>query len=197
MYKVRLFNKLIGEFTNVAFSSDLHLKHDLILKHRYFSTSDTMADTIYVNFYEHLEETDLLVLLGDHIMGENKNYEEVLETLGRTKENTIFLIGNHDNRNKMKEQLIYVFDYLEMKVDKTKLVLSHFPIFHWNYQNTGSLHLHGHTHNYESPTLKEMHTYKCMDVGLDSAFHLFNMYRPFYLDEVKEILKNNKICERH
>lgn len=47
--------------------------------------------------------------------------------------------------------------------------MCHFPIAEWNACHWGSIHLHGHLHGIEKPMIKELHKYKCFDVGVDAT----------------------------
>ena len=147
-----------------------------------------------------VDKNDLLVLLGDTMMGE-KNYLEFTNSL--KCENIILVSGNHCNRNKLidcqfnSEKNVIVSDYLELIIDKQIICCSHYPSFHWNYQDDSSFMLHGHCHGDESDVLKEIHEYKSMDVGIDSYYNMFGEYSIFAYKEICEILKDKKIIERH
>jgi calcineurin-like phosphoesterase family protein len=183
------------------FSSDLHLDHDVIIKFgRKFDTLAHMNDHILYEINRLVRKDDMLVLLGDTMMGE-KDYSKFLNSL--ICENVILLVGNHCSRSKLlsalreNDKLVYLGEYLELNVDKQIICCSHFPMFNFNYQDDGAIMVHGHTHGDESDILKQIHEYKCMDVGIDSYYNMFGEYSVFSFEQICEILKDKKIIRRH
>lgn len=195
------FPKQTYQFNQVFFSSDLHIGHESVIKFgRKFESLPMMNHHILSEINRLVKEDDLLVLLGDTMMGE-KDYINFLNLLKCN--NIILLIGNHCNRGKLQnallecDKLIYLGDYLELNIDKQIICCSHFPMFNWNYQDDGSFHLHGHLHADENPIVKQIHEYKSMDVGIDNYHKMFGEYSLFNFEEIKEILKNKLIIGRH
>ena len=195
------FPKQTYQFNQVFFSSDLHIGHESVIKFgRKFESLPMMNHHILSEINRLVKEDDLLVLLGDTMMGE-KDYINFLNLLKCN--NIILLIGNHCNRGKLQnallecDKLIYLGDYLELNIDKQIVCCSHFPMFNWNYQDDGSFHLHGHLHADENPIVKQIHEYKSMDVGIDNYHKMFGEYSLFNFEEIKEILKNKLIIGRH
>jgi calcineurin-like phosphoesterase family protein len=195
------FPKQTYNFNQVFFSSDLHIGHEAVIKFgRNFESLPMMNHHILTEINKLVKEDDLLVLLGDTMMGE-KDYITFLNLLKCN--NVILLIGNHCNRGKLQsvllecDKLIYLGDYLELSIDKQIVCCSHFPMFNWNYQDDGSLHLHGHLHADENPIMKQIHEYKSMDVGIDSYYKKFGEYSLFTFQQVRELLKDKLIIGRH
>jgi calcineurin-like phosphoesterase family protein len=195
------FPKQTYQFNQIFFSSDLHIGHESVIKFgRQFKSLPMMNHHILSEINRLVKEDDLLVLLGDTMMGE-KDYINFLNLLKCN--NIILLIGNHCNRGKLQnallecDKLIYLGDYLELNIDKQIVCCSHFPMFNWNYQDDGSFHLHGHLHADENPIVKQIHEYKSMDVGIDNYHKMFGEYSLFNFEEIKEILKNKLIIGRH
>jgi len=195
------FPKQTYQFNQIFFSSDLHIGHESVIKFgRKFESLPMMNHHILSEINRLVKEDDLLVLLGDTMMGE-KDYINFLNLLKCN--NIILLIGNHCNRGKLQnallecDKLIYLGDYLELNIDKQIICCSHFPMFNWNYQDDGSFHLHGHLHADENPIVKQIHEYKSMDVGIDNYHKMFGEYSLFNFEEIKEILKNKLIIGRH
>lgn len=195
------FPKQTYEFPNVFFSSDLHLGHEAVIKFgRKFSTLPMMNYHIINEINRLVKKDDLLVLLGDTMMGE-KDYVSFLNVLNC--DNVILLVGNHCNRGKLQstlmecDKLIYVSDYLELKIEKQIICCSHFPMFNWNYQDDGSFHLHGHLHADENPIIKQIHQYKSMDVGIDNYYKIFEEYSLFSFEQIHQLLKDKLIIGRH
>jgi len=161
---LNIFPKQTYNFDNVYFSSDLHLNHEAVIKYgRKFDNISHMNDHIILEINRLVRKNDLLVLMGDTLMGE-KDYERFLNSL--VCENVILIIGNHCNRGKLlstltkSDKLIFCGDYLELNIERQIICCSHFPMFNWNYQDDGSFHLHGHLHGDENQVIKEIHKYK-------------------------------------
>lgn len=195
------YPKTTLEVNQVFFSSDLHLDHEAVIKFgRQFNSVSTMNFHIINEINKLVKEDDLLVLLGDTMMGE-KDYIEFLKLL--YCKNVILLVGNHCNRGKLLgaltecNNLIYVGDYLELTIEKQIVCCSHFPMFNWNYQDDGSFHLHGHLHADENLIVEMIHQYKSMDVGIDNYHKIFGKYSIFSFQEIKDLLKNKLIIGRH
>lgn len=197
------FPKQTIEVDNVFFSSDLHLDHQAVIDFgRNFYSLEWMNEYIINEINAKVGKNDLLVLLGDTMMAE-KHYAKFLDVI--ICENVIILFGNHCNIGKLKkiesdyqfEKLLYIGYYLELNIDKQIICCSHYPMFNWNYQDEGSISLHGHLHADESEVVKEIHKYKSMDVGIDNYYKMFGEYSIFSFAEIKEILKNKLIIGRH
>jgi|GEM_PF-4561943 len=197
------FPKRTIEVENVFFSSDLHLDHQAVIDFgRNFDNLLEMNVIIIDEINAKVGKNDLLVLLGDTMMGE-KHYARFLDNIDC--ENVIMLFGNHCNIGKLKkiesdyqfEKLLYIGYYLELNIDKQIICCSHYPMFNWNYQDDGSISLHGHLHADESDVAKEIHKYKSMDVGIDNYYKMFGEYSIFSFAEIKETLKDKLIIGRH
>jgi calcineurin-like phosphoesterase family protein len=195
------FPKQTYNFNQVFFSSDLHIGHEVVIKFgRKFESLPMMNHHILTEINKLVKEDDLLVLLGDTMMGE-KDYITFLSLLKCN--NVILLVGNHCNRGKLQsallecDKIIYLGDYLELNIDKQIVCCSHFPMFNWNYQDDGSFHLHGHLHADENPIVKQIHQYRSMDVGIDSYYKKFGEYSLFTFQQVRELLKDKLIIGRH
>lgn len=91
----------------------------------------------------------------------------------------------------------YVGYYVELIISGQIICCSHYPMFHWNYQDDGAFMLHGHLHSDESEILKYIHEYRCIDVGIDNFYKLFGVYSVFSYDVIKDLLIGRKIIGRH
>lgn len=72
--------------------------------------------------------------------------------------------------------------YLELNINKTKIVMSHFSMKVWNKSHKGSIHLYGHSHG-SLPGIG-----KSMDIGVDT-----NNLFPYHLDEILNIMSKKDI----
>ena len=131
-----------------------------------------------------------------------KNYTNFLNKL--KCQNIILLAGNHCNRRNMYgsfielDQLISVNDYIEIEIDNQLIVCSHYPMFNWNYQEKGSINLHGHLHgNTTNLIMQLIKLHKSLDVGIDNYFNIYGSYSLFSIEQINEILKDKTITNRH
>ena len=156
-------------------TSDLHFGHKNIIKYenRPFNKIEEMDKAIIDLWNETINDEDLIYILGDFSWYKGEKTNEILKTL---KGNKILIIGNHDenflkdkkfNRNLFKE----ICYYKELKINKTKIILFHYPIIDWNGKNNGSIHLYGHVHTMINKDTEYMNNlqkeYNCFNVGID------------------------------
>lgn len=125
-------------------------------------------------------------------------YDEIAEYVSALNGQKFFIKGNHDrtkNLDKLKADGLIQnwYDYKEIKIGETKVILFHFPIAAWHQQHRGSIALHGHTHG--SFTGKG----KILDVGLDSAFNIIGEHTFFREEDIKSYvgLKNLYVADHH
>ncbi len=130
-----------------------------------------------------LKYKDLWLLVGNHNSGQKNGYFAVLEEqygkdfIDRRQE--IYPLNCQIDTNK---QIHFLPSYAEIIINKTPIVLSHFPLAVHNYQKEKSLMLCGHSHSSYPLTNKNTGQGYRLDVGYDS-FH-----RTISLTEIKEIL---------
>ncbi len=155
--------------TKIWFSSDWHLFHENIIKYskRPFTNVAEMNNKIVENWNSLVSENDICFFLGDFAFPKSKEQEKELARIvnslkGREKH---FINGNHDKKLKtyIKQCFTSISDYLELEVNDTDIVMSHYPFLSWNKSFYGSWMLHGHCHG----TLKEDPHMKRVDVGID------------------------------
>jgi len=193
------FPKKTIHVDDVFFSSDLHLYHQAVIDFgREFKDIPNMNYEIVTEINRLVGKNCLLVLMGDTMMGE-KDYGMLLDSL--ICENIIILYGNHCNMGKLlntkSDKLLYVGHYLELVCQGQIFCCQHYPSFNWNYQDDGSIALHGHLHADENVVVKEMHKYKCMDVGIDNYHKMYGKYSVFSIEQVQELLKDKLVIGRH
>lgn len=154
---------------DIWITSDLHFDHGNILKFcpktRPFKSKDQMNETLIREWNSKVKPEDYIIHLGDFCF---KGAEVTGGFLKRLNGNKIMILGNHCKslRNGIpvgEHNIIWKGDYLELQVDKQKVVLSHYPMLTWNQAGRGSIQLFGHTHG----SLPEQKG-RQMDVGYDS-----------------------------
>jgi calcineurin-like phosphoesterase family protein len=178
---------------NMYFTSDMHFGHKNIIKfsNRPYSDVIEMREMLIQNWNSVVKrKSDVVYVLGDFSFLSVNNTIEILERLNGQKH---LIMGNHDNhkfRNQLKEHLIWVKDYMTIKIppiteyrggrDYSKAVLFHYPIASWEQVHHGAIHLHGHSHgNFTDP-----HNRRTMDVGVDT-----NNYFPYSMDQIEAVMK--------
>lgn len=162
----------------IHFTSDTHFFHENIIAfcNRPFKCAEHMNEELVDNWNKQVGPKDEVYHLGDVSFGRNDLTKQILDRLnGR-----IYLIqGNHDHglAKQMAYRFEWVKDYYELKWQKYKFVLCHFPFAVWNESHRGSFHLHGHSHG----TLKNLG--RRMDVGVDPMG-----YSPIRIETVTKLL---------
>lgn len=117
-----------------------HFGHSNILKlaSRPFNSVEEMNEVLIENWNSTVNKNDTVYHLGDFSYkgGNTLQYSRKLNG------NIIYLQGNHDFKN-------WGQNYLELNINKVKVVLMHYPIEEWNGWFRPSIHLHCHTHKRE------------------------------------------------
>lgn len=172
----------------IYFTSDLHLDHTNILKleNRPFRSLDEMVCALRDNWNKTVRDKDTVYVLGDVCLG--KSGEAAYDFFSSVKGEKILVKGNHDQFLKDKnydwnEVFSQISDYIELKYQKTRYVLFHYPIYEWRgHCKKNSIHLHGHIHS--SPCDKplcETFSRQMYDVGVDN-----NGFRPVSIEYVTQ-----------
>ena len=154
--------------SKIFFTSDLHFGHKNILKYcaRPFDDVEAMDAYLIKQWNSVVERGDRVYVLGDISLSYLPDRAaSILKSLNGQK----FLIaGNHDKRPRtssdFQECFVWIKDYATLKVDKQKIVMSHYPMLTWDGKQYGSWMLHGHCHGSLDEDLNALR----MDVGVDS-----------------------------
>jgi len=166
------------------FTSDTHYFHNNIIKYseRPFENVEEMNEALVQNWNNLVSVKDTVWHLGDVSFGSEEDTVNLMRRLNGTKH---LLFGNHDDDRWNWEKIFKsVQHYKEMKLNKHKLIMFHYPILSWNGGHRGSWHLHGHCHsnldNHNKGNTR-------LDVGVDG-----HNYKPINFDRIFEILNDNK-----
>lgn len=166
----------------IYFTSDWHVGHANIIKfcERPFKDVDEMHEALVDNYNSVVTDKDEVWFLGDLVY---RCTNEQIKLYKHLKGHKHVVWGNHDKRYRalLERYFESAQDYKELKHDKIKMILMHFPIHSWNGMRKGSWHLHGHTHN----TLPFNSKLKRLDVGVDAHNFLpvsFEQIRKTMLD---------------
>lgn len=187
--------------------SDIHLFCKGILVKdsfvdRPFVTLEEAHETIKKNWNNTVTNGDHVYILGDN---SRRGYNEGLVSFfSQLKGNLHLIRGNHDDLSdlRMQKQFVEICDYKEISDSfdgkSYKLVLCHYPIFAWNGQNRGAIHLYGHCHDdfddaiYQKVIAELNNAYKERDGDKYIEFHAFNVgcmhwnYKPVTLKQILE-----------
>jgi calcineurin-like phosphoesterase family protein len=153
-------------------TSDLHFFHKNILKFntdtrvQFGSTVEEMNEGMITAWNNTVTELDTVYILGDISFSSAK---KTAETVNRLNGKKILVAGNHD-KSLLEYEIVRncfasVHDYLEIKVNGTKVVLFHYPIYEFNMQHHGAVHCHGHVHGNKTGLEK----YRVRDAGVDAT----------------------------
>lgn len=179
------------DIDNTFITSDTHFWHKNILKYsgetRPFESVEEMNEAIIERWNKVVHPNSDVLHLGDFAFA---NRDKTVEVLKRLNGNIHYIYGNHDRvmrEAEVQRYLASVDHYREIKVGKTMICLSHYPIFEWNKAQYGSLHCHGHLHSTRIVG-------RSMDVGIDSRGGKCD---PWSIREVIETLKSQPIVSHY
>lgn len=104
-------------------------------------------------------------------------------------------VGGHDKLTiapaMAKELFSSVNYYKHISIGKQEIIMSHYAFRVWNRSHHGSIHLYGHSH--DSLDRDGTEWGKSMDVGIDSAYRRFGVYRPFSEAEIMDIMAKRPV----
>ncbi len=175
---------------NIWVSSDPHYNHRNICRGvstwesgtRDYDDMESMNNKLVENINKSINHNDILFCLGDWSFGGRGSVSEFRSQIDC--KNIHLILGNHDKHISM-DGFRSVNNYLEIKIDGIKMVLSHYPIASWNGLKRGSIHLFGHCH---LPTEHKLREGKSMDVGFDG-----NNMMPYSMKEIISIMNTQPI----
>lgn len=188
--------------------SDMHFFHESLntqMDNRGFASVEDMHEYMIKQWNNKVRRGDDVVILGDFSMGKGVETNEILQRLNGAK----YLIeGNHDkflNDRKFDKTLFrWIKPYEELKDNKRKIIISHYPIMFYNGQNRvdsegnpRAYMLYGHVHNsYDEYLIDRFQTEirktmrptfggdeKPIPCHMINCFCMFSDYTPLSLDE--------------
>lgn len=165
-----------------VFTSDLHFFHKNICK---FSgrpwTYEENTDKLIEIWNDNVKPGDTCWHLGDFFFcsASDRGADQAVEVLNQLNGEIRCIQGNHDNSklwkkifDRLPEDTYITLDKMkEIKLNKVKIVMNHYPMVVWNQSHRGSIQLHGHCHG-------SLHNFgKSIDVGLDGALERLGDWR--------------------
>lgn len=193
--------------------ADLHFFHETLnekMDKRGFGSAGEMNEYMIRQWNGRVRKNDDVVILGDFSVGKGTETNQVLERLNGSK----YLIkGNHDrfleDRHFNPKLFHWIKPYEELKDNKRKVILSHYPIFCYNGQyrldkdgNPKCYMLFGHVHRtfddelvgkfiditrHTSVILSSEETERNIPCQMINCFCMFSDYVPLTLDEWIEV----------
>lgn len=189
--------------------SDLHFCHERLnnqMDHRGFLNADEMNAFMIHQWNRRVRDKDEVVVIGDLSLGSGEETNVILRQL---KGRICLVEGNHDSYLKDsrfdRERLEWVKPYAELRDNKRKVVLSHYPMICYNGQyrrdeagRPRTYMLYGHVHNTFDETLvnryqeETRHAERPACCGgpplsvpcqMINCFCMFSNYTPLSLDE--------------
>ncbi len=193
--------------------ADCHFYHRSLLTKmdaRGFETVEDMNEYMIEQWNRKVHANDDVVILGDFSWG---NAEQTIELCERLNGKKYLIKGNHDLYLKDKAFDLSLFewvkDYAELRDNKRKVVLSHYPIVCYNGQyrvdeegKPTTWMLYGHIHNTHDQRLIDAYcayvaTQKHHRIGTEelasipiqmiNCFCMRSNYQPLTLDEWIEV----------
>lgn len=138
----------------IYYISDTHFYDEEIIKNskRPFNSLEEMHSGIIKSWNSRVRDGDLVYILGDFSVGSSEQTANLLEILKGRK---ILIFGNNDHflsDPKFLDRYGHLFEkitpYTRIVDSGKNIVLFHYPIAEWDDKYFGTLHFHGHTHNY-------------------------------------------------
>jgi calcineurin-like phosphoesterase family protein len=184
--------------SNIFFVSDTHFSHFNVIRYcmRPYSSAQEMDENLIANWNTIVKENDIIYHLGDFAFC---RLQEIKNILRRLNGNIHMILGNHDksldeNWEDILDdgKIISMRDYRCLKINKQKIVLSHYAMRVWDGSHIGSWHLYAHSHGTLPPFGLSV------DVGVDCK-EITSEYRPVSLDEVRDYMskRTTEIVDHH
>ena len=176
--------------------SDLHIGHANVLRYdgRPFADLDTMHAEIIRRWNAVVGSRDEVYILGDFAW--NKQDGEIV--LAQLAGHKYLVTGNHDHpSDEMRRTFRWIKDYAEIRDSGTALVLSHYPIAHWNGQYQGAVHLYGHVHATRDYTAFRSYQLTCMQLNIPcTCFNVGCMlpYMDYTPRTLEQIMQSDTGC---
>lgn len=161
-------------------SSDHHFHHFRIIElcKRPFTSLEEMHETLIERHNAVVRPNDNVFHLGDFSFRE-KHPDDAIRMLNRLNGKFHIVRGNHDEwlgSKSVNPKIVWVKDYHELRHNKQRFVLSHYPMLTWHGVHKGGCMLHGHCHGNVN---QWNHNTRRLDVGVDS-----NDFRPWAIEDI-------------
>ncbi|QKN88507.1 phosphoesterase [Vibrio phage vB_ValS_X1] len=143
------FNAKLDPNVTYWITSDLHFGHKNILNFcpetRPQASVEEMDEYLINHWNSLVKENDVIFHLGDFSF---YGAEKTKSIIDRLNGKVVWIRGNHDKSldSVLQRSGDHMHEYVECRLDGTKLCLMHFPLAEWNQKHRGAIMLHGHQH---------------------------------------------------
>ena len=163
----------------IFLTSDTHFGHERIIElcGRPFQSVEEMDEVMVARWNRVVGPRDDVWHLGD-FAHRSVNMPRLFDRLNGRKK---LVVGNHDNDETANAGWMEVSTLTEIRLNKRKIVLCHYPLEEWNGFYRGSLHAHGHQHKKVRTSMFVEGLPRRSDVGVDA-----NSFYPIAVDELIE-----------
>ena len=176
----------------IYLTSDTHFSHSNILEYckdtRPYKSIEHMNEIMINQWNEIVQDNDLVYHLGDVGFG---SVEDLTTTVNRLNGRKVLIKGNHDLRYLKHQQFCDCFEeihnYHEIKFNKIKIVLFHYPIKAFHGQDYGAIHCHGHLHS----TPSGLEQFRIRNVGVDYTKKIVSLLDDVVKDAITGEIKHH------
>jgi len=178
--------------SEIYWTADLHFAHANILKHMpargmLFEDIVEMEEYFIFTINGLVKPQDTLVIAGDFCWKASRvgHFRHRLNV-----RNILFTFGNHDAAS-AGDHFSKAEYMLFPKFNGQHFHTQHYPLVSWRKMRHGGIGCYGHSHGMFEEELDRLWPYRnAMDVGIDYAYRLHGVFRPFHIDEVIERCSN-------
>ncbi len=183
------------------FTSDTHFGHKNIIKfsNRPFNDENHMNEELIREWNAVVDEEDDVYHMGDVSLCDDK---KTLSILNRLNGRIHLITGNHEKSvlksEACRKKFVWIKSIHEFYIDinevdftvptrnkQQMIVLCHYGMRVWNKSHHGSWMLYGHSHD----SMEHEQWGRSMDVGVDSAYRILGVFRPFSFEEIQKIME--------
>lgn len=152
------------------FTSDAHHRHRNVIEYSNRPwTFDDQTEELIKRWNARVGMNDTVYSLGDFIFGGPSRIVELVDIIKQLNGAIHFIKGNHCDKRLWAElerimpaAVESVGFYKEIKINRTLICMSHYPMTIWNNAHHGTWMLHGHSHG------SFQGNGKILDVGIDN-----------------------------
>ncbi len=164
----------------IFFTSDQHFFHENVIKYnkRPFVNAEEMNSHLIQAYNNVVQANDTVYMLGDFGFCSIEQSTNILNQLNGHKH---LIQGNHDTSGLCRlPQWKSVSIIKDLKIDRQRIILCHYPLWEWPGMYHQAWHLYGHIHgNRVNPTKFSF------DVGVDSSPN----FEPYSYEEIVKKFK--------
>lgn len=178
----------------IYYTSDAHFFHEDIIGacNRPFSDVDSMNAALVERWNVKVNENDEVYIVGDFGVCDEKQAEQLIDTVNKLHGRKHLITGNHDSAllqsiPKLASSFESISQMAKIRDGRNSVTLCHYPMMEWEgFDNKRSYLVYGHIHNFRSSRYWPL---LCMYGNALNAGVDVNSYEPCTLGE---LIANNK-----